>query len=466
MKEKNTKQNGFSLLEMLLVVAVMGSSLLLVTKILEDSARQAFYKSNAEYMQMILDAAVDYVDDVGNFNVIRNQILAGGPVEIPLYPDPAAINAFNFSFAGGTPLPLPVMLEPHPTLFQSGITEVGPMKQTVTVIYRDATIGVRPAIEVVVSTIGPVPEKDLRLAASALGAGGAYISFRCLDGTPCGNQVQSMSGEAPFAAAVYGPSRLTAALGAVAPSAVNGGYLLARRTLNFDVIAGDYLYRTPQFANPELNRMEARLDMANNNIIGADNVVIDNGAGAGVLNVFSALHAQGSVNIPNTVTISNGDMTMAGDMNVDQAISITPPTGAVGEPAKVVFVGGTFTTAGDIAIGDSVNSGNQIDIDGPMRANNVQGGTIGANTIDATGGPGVFTETMNVTIGITVNGLARAGELVSSEPITVTGDLGTVVGEAGSVTTQDMSVNNGGGAIMNMNGEVNINLLTRCNTGC
>jgi prepilin-type N-terminal cleavage/methylation domain-containing protein len=471
MSNTRDTEKGFTLLEMLLTVTVLGSALLLVSNILQQSARGAFYKSNAGYMDSIMDVALDYVDDVTNFNIIYSQIDAA-PVtvmEVPIYATAGVVNPLGFALESGA-----ATLQPHPGISGSGVSDTSPFKQNVTVLYRNITaVPTEPAIEVVVALLGPIPERDLREAAQALGAGGAYISTIDIGGclpAGCAATVQdAFGGNNNVQTNVYAGTRLLAALGATPPSAANGGYLLYRRTVTLNEIAGDYLYRTPQLANPQLNRMETDLDLANNNIVGVDNMAV---SGAGGLNVLSDLHAQGSVFTTGAMQVQGGDLSVVGDVAVQGDIDMTPGYDTaqpnINVPPQSVSVGRTYTSAGNLNAAQDVRVANTAAVNGDLQSASIQGENINVGgTLDVAiaggGAPnGIFTQNLTAQGDVTVNDVTRAGNLVTDQPLAINGNLGAL-----EVLTEDIAV--GGDLdtqIINMNGPASISNLKECNIGC
>lgn len=356
-------QDGFTLLEMLLTTGVVAISLLVITNVLEDSARNATYTVNATYMESVMEYANDAVDTLDGFNAMYAAALSAPPnytVEVSIFNSTVGIpNILPFTLASGDGT---ANIPPNPSLgaLAAGqFSEVAPMGTQVTALY---SILDNPLIAtderrlaVIIATLNPMAEQDLRPAALSIGVGGGYISAVpptvagiCLV-IGCNETVRSAFGTWSLDATTLAGTRWRTAFDTAPPVAGQRGYLFSFRFVAESDIAGDYLYRTPQPANPELNTMFVDIDMAGNDIVGVDNLQVNTDFQA-----RSDIHVQGSAHFDGNFQGLGADVTVngtvdAGALSVSQTYTDSPSNFTAPTRNNVVVEGDLDTGSSNVS---------------------------------------------------------------------------------------------------------------------
>lgn len=242
---------GFTLLELMLVVGIVGAVLIVITQIFEVVAIRVANQRFAKQMLQIQSAAESYVNT--NFNDLLTIDLpnAGDIGEITI----ADLKAEN--------------------LLPAAAAERNRYNQNLTVYVRnlgDAFSG-GDTFEVLAlsedAATGPryIPNGRLRDIAKTGGSKLGYSSEIITAG-----EIVSIGGawqvdRADFEAAGYN----------ITPSAADGGYLAAYGRVSIeDISTDDVLYKIDMGSvNPEANVMETNLDMNNYGVLNASSVTID-----------------------------------------------------------------------------------------------------------------------------------------------------------------------------------------------
>lgn len=260
--ESRKNEQGFSLFELLMVVAI---SVVLATTTVQTFDYFTKREVNVLASQQILqvqNAGEEYVS--ANFTDILN-------TDIPAVGDVARINTNVLAAAGFLP---------------ANFNNVNTFKQATALFVRNAgnnfTGG--DTIEVIAISENQGGQDSAfpaqRIIDAAVSAGSKAGVVINLDTGPncCEGAIQSYNGawSLPLNTLTAGVTGGNANWTAVA-ARPDRGYLAAYGRVSFsNTFNGDYLYRVAIDGQPELNRMETNIDMANNDINGVGVVAADN----------------------------------------------------------------------------------------------------------------------------------------------------------------------------------------------
>lgn len=325
---------GFSLLELLLTVAIFAMLMIAVFNLLQTFAERELARSTHKYMSTVAKAMDQILDNVDNFNALYDAAVAtgGGYQLIADTTAPAPDNITkNFQVSG-------VWIQAS-RLLNSQFRELSPLRSQVRILLRvadnTADPNDTPALEVFVVTATPRPDGVVRLAANAAGPAGGYI------------RTYNAKNAAVMTHA-YGSWRVTPSIGLQATpwytnelvnllnSDIQGSYLVHYAYHNLEDKTGDYLYRVEDVdnpANPQRNRntMHGPLNAGGNDIIGADDVNVGNG---GVGRAFTTGTTGISDDCAGSVMCVNGTSVVKG----------------------AAYVGGNMTVSGNATISDNMNA--------------------------------------------------------------------------------------------------------------
>ncbi len=467
---KNRKQeNGFTLLEMLLAVGVLAASLLLITRLFEDTARGALYEKNRVFFDSVMGASMDMVDTMSEFDTVYAllQTQPAGVMEIPLTNDPvnAGVNPFNISVQTGSAAQ---NIRPSTTFANTNFIETGPIGTRISVVMQALDDLGDPnderSIGVFVVGLDPISERDLRAASSALGAGGGFISVveerpgLCLP-AGCTNTIRSIHNSWQVDASAMAGVRFGVQITGTPADTVNGGYLAAFRFISESEIAGDYLYRLPQLTRPELNTMNTDILMSGNNIVGVDNIVLDQDM---TTTGDMSIYAKGSIFAAGRLSVEGGDLVVDGDAETGNLnVGSNYNDAGLNIPSR-----NQVTVENQFLATDVTANGNLIADTGvvttSLLAPSIRSNDTTISTLDATAAPGVFAGQTDAS-NLNVTGIARTGLTTGSGGIAV---------DSGTTGVLEMIAN--GNAIVsgqttassaNFN-DVDIRLLEECLSGC
>lgn len=467
---KRKQEAGFTLLEMLLSVGVLAASLLLITRLFEDTARGALYEKNRVFFDSVMAASEDMLDTMREFDTLYAllETQPAGVMEIPLTNDPAnaGVNPFNISIQTGNAAQ---NILPSTTFGNTNFSEISPIGTTVSVVMQAMDNLGNPdderSIGIFVVGLDPVRERDLRASASALGAGGGFISVveerpgLCLP-AGCTNSMRSIHNSWQIDASSMSGVRFGGQILGTPADTVNGGYLVAFRFINESEIAGDYLYRLPQLTRPELNAMNTDILMSGNNIVGVDNMVFDRDMTAvGNLNIY----AKGSIFAAGRLSVEGGDLVVdgdaeAGNLNVGSNYS----DAGLNIPSR-----NQVTVEDQLIATDVTTNGNLVADRGvittSLLAPSVRSNDATVNSLDATAAPGVFAGDTQAS-NLNVTGIARTG-LTTSTTGGITVDSG-ITGVLEMISNGGAIVSGPANVSASQFNDVDIQLLEECLSGC
>lgn len=249
-------QSGFTLIEALVVLVLMALSLILLSSLMGSNAERDRETVAAQYMKRVVDATQRYVND--NYAAL---IASAGPTT-PTVLSPATLRTAAYLGA------------------QVGDTNVYGQSTQIRVIEPAAG-----QLQVLIVTAGgaAIPEGSLRRIARQIGPEGGYVSTA---------SATKMTG------AYSGWTATLSTYGA----ANGGGRVGAGLFFRDSQAVSDYIYRSAVAGKPELNTMNAALNMGNNDVANA-NAITANGAVQGAtLRATGRTYAGEYVQIAGVVT--------------------------------------------------------------------------------------------------------------------------------------------------------------------
>lgn len=277
-------KNGFSILELLLVVGVFAILAAFISSIFDNWYRDSIDRKVAREIIYLQTAAEDYVRL--NFSTILPPL--GNTVEINLND----LISQNY---------LP-----------SGYSNINSHRQAMRVLMRHSTSTAvsGSVIDVLTVTDNPVggdiirvPNNRLLTVAENFPELG-IVSNLNLNAQCCVNNIQSIKG-------LWSIPLSTVSSFYTATGNNDGGYLAAYGRVSIDEkILSNYLYRVPIDSLPQANTMEVNLDMGENDIINSNAITSDG------LIVNGSMILEGTnngLNIPY-VLMTNDEMTFNGDL--------------------------------------------------------------------------------------------------------------------------------------------------------
>lgn len=318
-------RSGFSLLELLLAVAVFSTVMLAIFEILQNFMQKEQARATHKYMETVAAAMNQIMDDPENFNALYNAArITGGGYE--LIADSFAADANNitknFDLGG-------VWIQGS-RLFNNQFRPNSPLRTPIRILLRVADDPVNPndtpALEMVIVTRDPRPETIVQLAANASGAHGGWIRNYAAKGGAIMESAFSSWRITP-SAGLQSTNWYNNELLASLDTRNQGSYYVYYDYYNLADKTGDYLYRHPDLDTAgELNRMHGPLNMGGNDIIGADDVQINGPAIAcdfnddpGVTDTASGTLCVNGTNVVKGAAYVGGNMTAYGSVTVSDS---------------------------------------------------------------------------------------------------------------------------------------------------
>lgn len=219
------KQRGFTLVEMLVVLVLIGLSSVAITRYLERDTLRQVEASVAQHGLQVADAASAWTKD--NYATVIANTTAGGT---------------NYYTLTTEALKTASYLPPS-------FNDLSPIGQTYAIRFRQPTAGSIAGLMVMTTSSGNPPDDlSLRRIARQMGAPGGYVESVRPVGTAAA-QIDGALGAWSVDASAWGWT------------SVPGGSLAYSLFFSQAESTGDFVYRRPVPGRPELNRMEAPLDM-------------------------------------------------------------------------------------------------------------------------------------------------------------------------------------------------------------
>jgi prepilin-type N-terminal cleavage/methylation domain-containing protein len=219
------KQRGFTLVEMMVVLILIGLSSVAITRYLERDTMRQVEASVAQHGLQVAEAASAWTKD--NYATVIANTTAGGS---------------NFYTLTIETLKTSAYLPPS-------FNELSPIGQTYSIRFRQPTAGTIAGLMVATTSVGEAPDDiSIRRMARQMGAPGGFVEAARPVGTP-NSQIDGALGAWTVDASAWGWT------------SIPGGSLAYSLFFSQAESTGDFVYRRPVPGRPELNRMEAPLDM-------------------------------------------------------------------------------------------------------------------------------------------------------------------------------------------------------------
>lgn len=322
--------SGFSLLELLLSVAVFTSLMLAVFNLLQTYAERELARATTKYMTTVAQAMDQILSNIDNFNALYQAAIdtGGGYQLIADSAAPAADNIAKTFVVNGTTIQASRLLNRQ---FRMS----SPLRSEVRILLRvadDPTVTTdTPALDVLIATARPRPDAIVRRAASdASYAGGVIRTYN----TKADAEVVHSFGSWRFkpAEGLQATNWFNSELRSSLNSEIDGSYLVYYTYANVENKAGDYLYRVPD-PDPALRRntMYGAFNLGGNDIVGIDDMNIGND---GTARAF----AMGQAGVPD---------------DCDDTVLCVNGTGILKGSGTV---GGTMVTHGSALVADSLSA--------------------------------------------------------------------------------------------------------------
>ena len=489
------QMSGFSLIELLLVVMVSAALVTVTIQLFDDFTERSVNRRAANEIVSLQNSAEEYVS--ANFTDLFLN-------EVPILNDVATITTADMIAEGFLP---------------AGYDSRTSFRQNMRVMIRNVGTGFTNGDTIEVVTVsediapGVNSGRGNERILDAARAGGPKIGVIVntnIGAVCCVGNIQSVYGEwsVPLADYVAEFNRT---------DDPDRGYLAAYGRVSFtNTFNGDYLYRVAIPEQPQVNRMEADIDMNRNTINGVGVLTADS-VSAGfdydaVTNAWNPVAGSGNISVNGSNTGTGSFTPFA--LTIDQAINIDGNTTlgfrATGDPSCTIdaagnvvgpanpavdcdIVGGDFSITGDdtgattndliagglnMVSGDLTNPGslisNQTDIDvlGASKAiatnfetvdilNNATTDNFNAFDVDFSGSSVTF-DTLQTGSANIQNSTINAGTL------TVGNVLNLETADFGSVAVQGNMESSSGLNAPNVNASNNfiIGDLNTCTTGC
>jgi type II secretory pathway pseudopilin PulG/cytoskeletal protein CcmA (bactofilin family) len=381
-KMAKNRQFGFSLLEILLAVGVLGAIIVGASTITQQWAGGQVTDNAARHMQQIRQAVQEYIrDDFEN-------LPAGGALCNPNPP----CNTIAELIAEG--------------YLTAGFPARNPIGQDMTIAYRE----VNPPGGPIQAFIYPDPTAndpvDNIRVMEAVRAGGAGLGHI---GEPAPADEAVGFGESWQIDPDPAPP---AGFGITTPfNTANGSYLTGQVWVSREEFAGPYLLRN-DIGNPDFNTMATDLNMGRNNILNAgevtsERIVVNNLATIeGNLDVANDTDLNGNVSVEGNITVNEDFIASSATLNVEGG-SVSP----IGEIEVDTQADITGKLTANIAEVDNLTVNNEANINELTVTDTVDANTITVN--DAMVADRINADFLNVS---NING-GSDGTLPDPDPI-------------------------------------------------
>lgn len=253
-------QSGFTLLEMIVVIGLMAIGMILIYTMMANSAERERETVAASHMRRIVDAADRYISD--NYAAL----IATADATTPAILTPATLRSAQY--------------------LGNQVGDLNPYGQTYEIRVLEPTAGRLQALIITNGGQG-VPEGSLRRIARQIGPEGGYVSS---------------SGNTTVTGAYGGWSTSLSSYG----SANGAGRIGASLFFRDGQQVSDFIYRSSVTGRPELNTMNAPLNMGNNNLTNANGVTANGAIQGATVTATGRVYANEYIQIAGVVSIGAG----------------------------------------------------------------------------------------------------------------------------------------------------------------
>lgn len=406
------QQKGFSLLEMLLSVGVIGFIALGFVQMTKDFIDEKQSISAAEHINVIHEAAYDFIMDTStnNFAGIHGALANNTGQEI-LFADLIAGNYLD-----------------------AGFNQRNSFGRDVRVIAYRVNGGGTDVLQILTTTSGaPINQAQaLQIAQNLGGKGGLWLEIA---GDPTG-RYNNNAVVGTYGMWTVPENALATTLGSAITAPDTQGqtaHVTAYSFVNFENELGDYLYRTNVPGSTLSNRMAVNIDMSNNNLRGVDDLVI-----AGTLTVDDVADFRGSARVGGALSVI-GDITTNGDVESQNGLVTTGAATPINIDDDFTSDVIRFTGTGGIQRINSSDS--QFNT---LSTIELSASDIGVDAVDVNNVGSFLAVDVDVDdISITgANARFEVGQVNGGGTLDVTGDIDTQsVGGAAQFTSNGVDIN-------------------------
>ena len=256
MRRRN-QQFGFTMLEIIVAIAVMAIGFVLLNTLIANSADRDRETLAAQHMRRVVDAAERYIND-------NNAALIASAT--PTVPAVLTLNTLRTA-----------------SYLPNTFSDLNAFGQSYEIRVLEPAAGQLSTL--ILTNAGEViPEGGLRRVSRQVGPEGGYVS----------------TGSPSAATGAYsGWTMNLATYGA----ANGGGRVAAGLFFRDGQQVSDYLYRSAVAGHPELNAMNAPIDMGNNNVTNAGNVTANSAVQGASVRALGRLYAGEYIEVAGVVAI-------------------------------------------------------------------------------------------------------------------------------------------------------------------
>lgn len=376
---------GFTLVELLLSIMVTATLLIGVITITTEVMERQLAKATAQYYSSLGDAIETVLKDPQAFEAFYYDLSADGN-NFKRYALDLFVNGGTISFTDPAGNAGSLTIDGSDNI-NSNFPNRDPLRNGVEIVLRvapapsgdtDLTDNSR-AIESLILSTDRSNNARLYRAARETGANSGLLSAVARIGNT--SRLQGVFGGWGINTSEF--SSLTMAWDTNAPNNDEGGYFGYYSYINDNTTKGDYLYRVVVPFRPELNQMNAPINLSGFNILGVDDLEVD-----GNVEVDTQLIARGSVHgVGNNANlVVNGSMIIDGSAQITQNIAIDNELAQSEKDAFAMpnnFINNNFTRSEELSVTDrleaetaildriearSLRVNNTVNIDGDLNA--------------------------------------------------------------------------------------------------
>lgn len=279
---------GFSLLEVLLALAVFVVMMTGIVQIMRDFTEREVARSGAAYMESIMEAMTEILNNPTTFLTLYHAAVeSGGGYQLVADGSPTAPTSNNIlrqmdilTLGMGSTVSIPPT-----TVLNQNFRNVSPLRTPVRILIRPANpAGTPPAIEVIIVTTEPRPIGLVQKAASEGKFEGGYIET--YNGGRGNARLKNAfnSWTLNLSSGLGNTPWYTANLPDALDNRVDGSFLAYYSFFSYSTITSDYLFRVRDpHPTLELNTMHVPLKMNGNNLLGVDDFNIGDAGGDAII---------------------------------------------------------------------------------------------------------------------------------------------------------------------------------------